>query len=84
MLATHSSVEHGAVRIHQPPILRLHEPTSLEEFLLETRDRLGRGLLQPYSFPTREGDLNSPEILRIQILSTALPVLAYALEADLS
>jgi hypothetical protein len=61
----------------------LHVPALLEEFLLERRDLVGRGLLQPYSFPTREGNPNAPKILRIQILSMPLPAFAYALEADL-
>src|SRR5438874_239352 len=51
--------------------------------MLERCDLLGRGLLQPYSFPTREGNLNAPKILRIQILSMPLPVFAYTFEAEL-
>src|SRR5437899_2335518 len=82
-LATHSGVEHRAVTVDQRPALRLHASASLKEFLLEGCDLLGGGLLQPYSFPARTGDLDAPEIFRIQLLSMALPIPTYALEAHL-
>lgn len=82
-LATRSGVKPGAITIDQRPPPRLHASASLEEILLEGCHLLHRGLLQPYSFPTRIGDLDAPEIFGIQLLSVALPVLVYALETRL-